>query len=266
MNFLRNEFNFTDENPYSEAELLSSSFNSLPFSFTRSPPIPFPFPNTEQTTKDISQNNLSSEKEKKDKFIIKRKEKNSRGRKKKRKNSNETYNVCGFIHNKLATDNLLRKVQVGYLSFIPQYSNEMLKKFGIKESFVKLDYKIKRNVNKKNVIKLKELNIGQILCFCISPKFTTKKKDFNFNLYNKVICNPIIKNILSENYLTLFRNVYYPNERKINLEKYGLNDTLILSKKVKTYEDLLLKNRLNIEADKDDEYFKKLEKCIENNV
>lgn len=258
MNFYRNEINIIDENSYSDAELLSSSLDYFPFPLIQSLIHPF----EDQTTNFMTQDNFSSERTKKTKFITR---KNVRGRKRNRENSIEINNADRFIHNKFGADNLLRKIQVHYLSFITQYSNEVLKKFGFKDSFNKMDYKIKKNVNKKNIMKLKKLNIGEILCFNISPKYSTKAKDFNINLYKKAICNPTIKKIFSENYLVLFRNIYYPNERIINLEKYGLNDTLILSKKVKTYESLLLKNDLNIEVDKNDEYFKKLEKCIKKN-
>ena len=247
------DINFIEDEFYLPADLLSpNDINDLPedpFFINKSPPRPI----EEQTTNYRTQL-----------FVTKTQEKTLKGRKRKRegaeiKNSNE------FIHNKYASDNLLRKAQVDYISFITQYSNEVLYKFGFNESFINIDYKIKKNVNKKNIIKLKELSIGEILCLGISPKFKTKEKSINIDLYNKAICNPIIKNIFSENYLSLFRNVYYPNKRIINLEKYGLNDTLILSEKAKTYKDLLIKNGWKSEDDKNNEYFKKLEDAIKKN-
>lgn len=49
------------------------------------------------------------------------------------------------------------------------------------------------------------------------------------------------------------------------MEKYSLNDTLILSEKAKTYKDLLIKNGWKSEDDKNNEYFKKLEDVIKKN-
>ena len=250
---LGKDINFIEDEYYLPADLLSpNDINDLPehpFFINKSPPRPI----EEQTTNYRTQL-----------FVTKTQEKTLKGRKRKREGA-EINNSKEFIHSKYASDNLLRKAQVDYISFITQYSNEVLYKFGFNESFIRMDYKIKKNVNKKNIIKLKELSIGEILCFGISPKFKTKEKSINIDLYNKAICNPIIKNIFSENYLSLFRNVYYPNKRIINLEKYGLNDTLILSEKAKTYKDLLIKNGWRSEDDKNNEYFKKLEDVIKKN-
>ena len=81
------------------------------------------------------------------------------------------------------------------------------------------------------------MNIGQVLLLGISPKYI--KKDTNLNLYEKIIKNPVINNILSENYLTIFKNIYLRNERIVNMEKYGLNKIFQLSNNVKMYDDLI---------------------------
>ena len=48
--------------------------------------------------------------------------------------------------------------------------------------------------------------------------------------------------MLSQNYLNLFKTIYYKSERNINLENYGLNININLPKnKVKMYKDLLEK-------------------------
>ena len=49
------------------------------------------------------------------------------------------------VHDKNATDNLLRKVQVHYLSFIVSFLNEILKALNYKQRFFQLNYRMKQN-------------------------------------------------------------------------------------------------------------------------
>ena len=187
-----------------------------------------------------------------------------KGRKRKREKKDGVYKY-GYIHDKFSTDNILRKVQVHYLSFIVQYSNAVLLKLGIDDLFIKIDYKLKLTVNKKYVTFIKNLTIGEILCWNTSPKYRTKGKDYNKNIYFKAKQKPIIEKIFGEKYLSLFRNVYYKNKRAINLDIYGTNDSIILSKKrVKMFEEFLEKNEIKVD-DKDNEYLKKIKNCIIKN-
>ena len=196
---------------------------------------------------------------KKKKFIIK----NLKGRKRTREKKDGYYN-CGYIHDKFGSDNVLRKIQVHYLSFIKQFSNSILIKFGYDDLFVNVDYKLKKTVNKDYISFIKRLTTGDILCWDISPKFKTKGKDFNKNLFLEVIKNPIIKEIFKEKYLSLFRNIYYENKRTINLDKYGLNDCIKLSvSKVEMFKEFLEKN--GIKDNKNNEYLQKIKKTIKKN-
>ena len=81
--------------------------------------------------------------------------------------------------------------------------------------------------------------------------------DHNKNLYEnlkkiakeKPIYQPLL-NFLEEDYLFYFQNVYYKNERTINLQKYGIDAILPLSEKdfiskmyiIKMKEQLIYKN------------------------
>jgi hypothetical protein len=130
-------FDLIEDQSYSEAELLSFSLHNLseaqnPFSVNKS----FPFPNEEQTTNHMSQSNVL--------FVTNIQDKNLKGRKRKRENTTESKKADRFIHNKYGTDNLLRKIQISFLNLIIQYSNEVLNKFGIQESFIKTNYQIKK--------------------------------------------------------------------------------------------------------------------------
>ena len=49
-------------------------------------------------------------------------------------------------HDKNSSDNLLRKIQVHYISFIISFINEILKNLDYNKRFFKLDYKFKFNI------------------------------------------------------------------------------------------------------------------------
>ena len=145
-------------------------------------------------------------------------------------------------HDKNSSDNLLRKIQVHYISFIISFINEILENLGYNQKFFKLDYKFKFNIKKEFVESLKTKNIGEIICNEISSKY---KEDSNYNkkIYEQIKENEVLKKIFSENYLILFRKVYYQNIHKINLSEYGLDKEIKLSKKVEMFNDLY--NKIN---------------------
>ena len=74
-----------------------------------------------------------------------------------------------------------------------------------------------------------------------SRKYSKNSDEFyNLKLYEKIKNKPIFKNLLEENYLEFFRNIYYKSEKRINLKKYtddGRDEILILSDNIKTYKD-----------------------------
>ena len=80
------------------------------------------------------------------------------------------------IHNKYTAYNLLRKIQVHYLTFIIYFMNYLLYKLGYNKKFYKLDYDFKKNVKKEFVKSLKSQNIGEIIC---SFPLSRKKKIIN---------------------------------------------------------------------------------------
>ena len=159
-----------------------------------------------------------------------------RGKKRKDNEKNLTF------HDKNSSDNLLRKIQVHYLSFIVSYLNDILKNLNYKKKFLKLNYKFKSNINKNFVDSLKKKTIGDIISTEISVKYKNKDKNVNKALYEKIKDNDVLKKIFEDNYLKLFRQVYYKSHKKINLKEYGLNKEIILSKNVKMVDDLLKNN------------------------
>ena len=182
--------------------------------------------------------------------------------KKKRGRGKANSDMNDKAHDKYSPDNLLRKIQVHFLTFIISFLNEILLLLNYNQKFLKLNYEYKRNVNKKNIQKLKEQNIKNIVCNEISKKYR------NVKLPNATICeqikdNEVLNKILSENYLTLFKKIYYKSSKIINLKEYGLDKNIVLSKKVKMFEDLL-KGKDNEVGDKN-QYIYYLKQCAHDN-
>ena len=130
-----------------------------------------------------------------------------------------------------------------------------------KKKFKKLDYKYKMNINKNFVNSLKVKNIGDIISSKISKKFKKIDKDYNKNLFEEYKEDKILNEIFKEQYLMLFRKVYFKNKKKINMKELGLDiDQEISLSNVKMYEDLLKdKKAFN---NNDEEYKSNLNKCI----
>ena len=167
------------------------------------------------------------------------------------------------VHDKFSTDNLIRKIQVHYMSFIISITNDILKALNYEKKFLKLDYTFKKNVNKDFFEKLKDQNLSYIINNNISYKYKNINIDTNKILYKEIKDDKIIKNLLEENYLTFFENVYYKSEKTFNLKKYGLDKIIILSNDVKMFKDLLKDNKSN---DLDNEnYIENLNICVSQN-
>ena len=160
-------------------------------------------------------------------------------KRKRGKKSLKKINKFQKCHDNNRTDNLLRKIQVHYMSFIVSFLNIILKNLNYREKFLKLDYQFKRNVNKDFVEALKKKTIREIICNNISNKYKHNPENTNSLIYEKVKGEKVIYNILEENYLNLFRKFYYKSNKTINLNEYGLNKLIFLSNKVKMFKDLL---------------------------
>ena len=60
------------------------------------------------------------------------------------------------FHDKKSSDNILRKIQVHYLSFIIDFLNNILRILKYDRQFLELDYNFKKDVNRKHINKLKK--------------------------------------------------------------------------------------------------------------
>ena len=160
------------------------------------------------------------------------------------------------IHDRYCPDNILRRIQVHYLSFMRDIANELLNYLGYKYKFIDIEYNIKKAINKKQFYAIKKLNIAQIICQTSSPKFKNHSKQKNNNIYEKVKGDEKVNQFLSKTFMELFKDVYLKDKRYIN--ENGL--IFPLSEKVKTYKDLFSKKK---EKDDINEYKKKVDEIIQ---
>ena len=251
----------------SESELLNPQDNVFDFSNSLDKNEFALFKEEKDKTEKIILNcpdNLSNvKKENIKKFIIKEEsnstqftnKKTKRGRERKIK-ENENENKKEKFHDKNTSDNLIRKIQVHYLSFVVSYLNDILNNLNYSIQFLNLNYKFKRNIKRDFFQSLKKKTIGEIISNEISIKYKGKEKNFNKNLYEQIKDNEVLNKIFEDNYIKLFRKIYYKSKEKINLKEYGLNKDIYLSKNVKMLNNLLTN---------DIEYNKKIkEKIIKN--
>jgi hypothetical protein len=164
--------------------------------------------------------------------------KNSQKGRKKKSDNNLYYGNC---HNKYSPDNIIRKIQIDYISFIRNFVNKILEELKCSIRFLKTNYNFKRTVSKEHIEALKDSTIGDILCQKISKKYTkTKNKEKNKIFYEKVKNKPIIGDILSYKYLDLFY-IYMSYENIINLNNGSNINININLTKIKNYKYLLCK-------------------------
>ena len=159
---------------------------------------------------------------------------NKRGRKQNKYNKK--------THTATAEDNILRKIEVHYISFITYFVNDIIKAF-IKTRhiplFKNIDYKLKKIVNHKYFQNMKSLKIAEVLQLDPSPKMKNHDKSVNKNIYNKVctLC-PFMYDFLQIDFVTFFKEYYYNNNNN-----FIVNGRVIpLSERTKTFNDLINKN------------------------
>ena len=162
-------------------------------------------------------------------------------RKRGRKPKNEIFKKR--VHDAYDYDNILRKIQVHFLTFIISFINDLIGSFSSNNKnlkFKNLSYNLKKVVKHSYVETLKKSKIGDILQLKASTKNKRSKDDVNIRIYEKV-CNlyPCLNHFFDMYYLDLFNQYYFKSIKVISLE--GKNITL--SKNTRAFSDLLAKNR-----------------------
>ena len=108
-------------------------------------------------------------------------------------------------------DNLLSKIEVDSNNFTLNYINYMLDIFPnqINKKFLKIEHKLKKKINKEKFEEQLKKKVSQILSQNISNKYKAKGKDFNKKLCREIEKEaPLIKKMLSQNYLIFKINIY----------------------------------------------------------
>ena len=181
-------------------------------------------------------------------------------------------------HDKYATDNIKRKIQIVYLHFLVNLVNliirEIFRKFNgfnwdfqnkkIKDGyqFKKLDYDFAKKIDKKSFNLLKSKTLKEIFKDNTSRKFKSYKND---EVYDNVSAiNDKIDYILNQKYLEFFR-IFYQKNNYTNLSKYDLDIDISLEN-IKKFEFFKNKELEKIkEPENQSKYVKRIEESIRNN-
>ena len=146
------------------------------------------------------------------------------------------------MHDASDYDNILRKIQVHYLTFIISFINDLIEALipEYKElKFKNLSYDLKKTVSHSYVQVLKNKTIGEILQFRASSKNKKFVGSINQLIYQKICTlKPNLTQYFNMSYLELFNNYYYKSNRYFTFE--GIN--VKVSPKTKFFVDLLQKN------------------------
>jgi hypothetical protein len=200
--------------------------------------------------------------------LFKTKKHKKRGRKKSQNIFGNFKQTKRKIHCKTDDDNVRIKIQVHFLTFVINITNDVIdsyfqaKKNGI--YFRQINYFDKKNITLSHISRLKDYSIKDILQkIKITPKCRKCRKkgeDYNKKIYDyylKLIEGDESLNWINDffnmNYLDLFERYYYTYEKKSD---FVIRDRKInYSTKTKPFYDLLEKNR-NDEIIQ--EFFKKI--------
>ena len=158
-----------------------------------------------------------------------------RGRKPKKENKRE--------HNAFDQDNIIRKIQVHFLSFIIYFANDLIQIIlpNRKDlNFKNINYELKKTVNHAYMEKLKSKNVGEILQFNASPKNKKFESSINQKTY-EIVCNisPFLKQFFEMSYLEMFALYYTKPTREFNVGNYQVT----LSQRTRLLIDLINKNK-----------------------
>ena len=192
----------------------------------------------------VAKNNFDEKSEMKFKFINKK-----RGRKSSKKGKRE--------HSAFDQDNIIRKIQVHYISFIIDFTNDVIQNILIDNKdliFKSINYEFKKIVNHSYLEKLNFLNIGDILKLKISPKIKKFNENINELIFNRLCnMNAFFKKFFETSYLDMFNKYYYQNEREVDIDGTKIK----LSGRSKLFIDLLAKNKESADKIKEiaEEYF-----------
>ena len=147
-------------------------------------------------------------------------------------------------HTSLDFDNILRKLQVHYLTYIIQFVNIILDHFYPSDKnfrFLNISYNEKKNVKHSYVESLKIKKIKDILILPPSSKYKiNSNENINLEIYERISnSNSFLKDFFEMKYLELFNKFYMKNEKI-----FTFNGITINFEKVSFFSDLINANPL----------------------
>ena len=155
-------------------------------------------------------------------------------------------------HSALDNDNILRKIQVHFLTFLVSFTNDYIDSLYpnyAKKSllhFRHIDYKVKRIINFESIEKMKSQTIGEILQKQASPKNKTCVVNINQLIYSRLCiqCPNLKLNYFNKLFKEFFIEYYYnKSDKNIILNGIKVN----LSNKTRAFNSLIQKNIKYIE-------------------
>ena len=178
--------------------------------------------------------------------------------------NNNYHNKKRPKHDKLAKDNIKRKINVYYSKFVCSLLNEIIKKIlNEKIQFYQLSHSFTKKVTRTAFTSLKKKSLGYIFKKYVSPRYKKHKnwKKLNTGIYKKVTSkSKILKKILKKPYFEFFKDFAFHNTI-LNLSKYGLNENILLSNNNNYFDDLK-KNNQTDDSIADKKYFNKMAKIL----
>ena len=231
MNSINNFFDFNN-NPYANALYLLNIFNSVDLKINLNEFSVQPNLHLQKENNILANNGIIENKMNFSENIPKR------GRKRLKMENKKA------IHGSNNFDNIQRKIQVHFLSFLINFCNDALKTeyTQFRHSFKQINYKSKTTVNFNHTSFLKKSSIKDLLNLEISEKYSTYNKFENKKLLDKIILKSKWLNDLFEmNYLKLFD--YYYNKEEPLYKIIFENKEILLSSKTKSFYYLLEKNQ-----------------------
>ena len=147
------------------------------------------------------------------------------------------------IFGKNLFNNVLKKIQVHFITFIINLSNDAIK-IALENKkdffFIDIDYKIKSTINFNFFENLKSLKIKDIILNPNSKKFKLYPEDYNEMVYNEIInLSEWLQEFLNMDYLTLFE-IYFNNGKQLNKIEFNGKE-IILENKTKPFYELIKK-------------------------
>ena len=172
-------------------------------------------------------------------------------RKPKKRGRMKLNNNIRKIHAKTDDDNILIKIQVHFLTFLINVSNDIIAPYIQSKKnniyFRHINYSDKKNITNMHLSELKSFSIKDILQMQISKKYRECREDNNKLVYN-FICEKANKdntlnwiiNFFNMKYLEVFEKYYYADKNK---NYFYIQDKKInFSEKTKPFYHLLEKN------------------------